>query len=418
MNDAEKSPSGHKSESHVRSQLEMALAIILKAGTITESKRFFEFLVEELAKLMDVHWVTIARMDKEGFGELVAIASWEGGHQKEKFDYSIKNTACEVLYSTEQLTCFPSKLTEQFPDNHFYQSHGVQSYMGVPLNDRKGNLIGHLYLMDKRPIEIAPWVESVVGLFAQTAQSELLRFLEERKSKNFNQTLEKLVMSRTQKLFATISELDTLFYKASHDLREPVVALKGISSMLRYELSGIELPASIDMLENQIEKLERLNVQLIDIGVIRKHEPSFSRLDLKTLLQKVSEEIPECSRDYIDFAFPSNKRIRTDEKMLSLICYHLISNSIKYSLPDKPKIRISTVGSYLIFEDEGSGIPSNQVNNLTNMFFKAHTHSGMGLGLYKSKLAAEKIRAKLNFESDTGKGTKAWLEFNDQNIDA
>ena len=151
-----------------------ALRAILQ-GTATETgHRFFSALVQNLAKALGTHgaWVT------EYFPEtrrLRALAFWMDGQWIEDYEVNLAGTPCERVIDTAKLVHFPDRILEIYPHEDELRSAGAVSYMGVPLQDTDGHVLGHMAVIDRRPIPEEPRVHAIFQIFAARASAELQR---------------------------------------------------------------------------------------------------------------------------------------------------------------------------------------------------------------------------------------------------
>lgn len=143
----------------------------------------------------------------------------------------------------------------------------------------------------------------------------------------------------------------------------------------------------------------------------------------KTNLQELAEEVLAKNRllliqnkvraevDCKDFVY-------TDKKWIVFILNQMVLNSVKYS-SDSPLFFIYTKcqkdGVTLIFEDNGVGIPAEE---LSRIFEKGFTGSNgrnfersTGMGLYLCRKLCDKLGIGICAQSEYGKGTKMLLEF-------
>ena len=110
--------------------------------------------------------------------------------------------------------------------------------------------------------------------------------------------------------------------------------------------------------------------------------------------------------------------IANKEQMLRVF-NNLLKNSIQAtSEVSEPHIQIDSLikdGKYLItVADNGSGIPEElKASIFTPNFTTKSTGSGLGLAMIKNIF--ETIHAQISFESQEGKGTIFYLEFNQTN---
>lgn len=155
-------------------EADVALRAILQ-GTATETGHgFFAALVQNLASALGTHgaWVT------EYFAEsrrLKALAFWMDGQWVQDYEVDIAGTPCERVIDTLSLVHFPDRVLEIYPHEEELRAAGAVSYMGVPLQNTDGQILGHMAVIDRRPIPEDPRVYAIFKIFAARAAAELQR---------------------------------------------------------------------------------------------------------------------------------------------------------------------------------------------------------------------------------------------------
>jgi PAS domain S-box-containing protein len=155
-------------------ETDAALRAILE-GTATETgHQFFAALVQNLANVLGTHgsWVTEYFPEKR---RLRALAFWMEGQWVKDYEIDIAGTACERVIDTAKLVHFPDNILELFPHSEELRATGTVSYLGVPLQDTDGRILGHMAVIDRRPIPEEPRVYAIFQIFAARAAAELQR---------------------------------------------------------------------------------------------------------------------------------------------------------------------------------------------------------------------------------------------------
>jgi PAS domain S-box-containing protein len=182
-------------QSALRSLDEDAALRTILEGTATETgERFFFALVENLAKALNTHgaWVTEYVSDCR---RLRALAFWLGGQWIHDYEYNIAGTPCEPVIEDARLIHIPDKVIELYPDDPDLKPIGAVSYIGVPLTDVDGKILGHLAVLDQRPMPEEPRALAVIRIFAARAAAELQRLRAESEVREREEKLGKLVDS-------------------------------------------------------------------------------------------------------------------------------------------------------------------------------------------------------------------------------
>jgi PAS domain S-box-containing protein len=169
-----------------------ALATVLKGVATETGERFFFALAENLARALGTHasWVTEYIPDRQ---RLRAIAFWLGGRWIEDFEYPIAGTPCETAIDEERLIHIPDNIMELYPDDPDVRLQGGVSYLGVPLKDTDGAILGHLAVMSNRPMPEDHRALAIFQIFATRAEGELQRIRRERAIREREQKLRRLI---------------------------------------------------------------------------------------------------------------------------------------------------------------------------------------------------------------------------------
>lgn len=151
-----------------------ALWAILESTAGETGERYFAGLVTTLSSVLDTcgAWVT------EYFEEtrrLHALAFWMDGAWIRDYEVDITGTPCERVIDSGNLVHFPDRLIELFPHAPEVRERGVVSYLGVPLKGAGGRILGHMAVVDRRPMPDNPKARALFQIFAERAAAELRR---------------------------------------------------------------------------------------------------------------------------------------------------------------------------------------------------------------------------------------------------
>ena len=206
---------------------------------------------------------------------------------------------------------------------------------------------------------------------------------------------------------------------ASHELRTPLTALKLQTQYLHNRLARQGLHddvAIIAQMEAQIQKLERLNGDLLNVSNMQAGGLAYVEecVDLNQVLQESAEMMQQMYPTHtIVVRGAATTCLVGDKDRLGQVFSNLLSNAIKYSpFADtvEVEIRSSAEAVTISVRDYGIGIPQNQHEKIFERFYRAVDPStnvipGLGIGLY---LVAEIIKhhgGTITVESAVGKGS-------------
>lgn len=134
----------------------------------------FQALVRYLATIIGGDWIFIAERDSERAQCMRVLALWRDGEIAENFDYALRGTPCETVVG-QQFRIYPQGLSQTFPLDVDFARLGMESYAGYPLADTRGEPLGLIAAVSRRPIADPGFVESVMKIFAVRAAAELER---------------------------------------------------------------------------------------------------------------------------------------------------------------------------------------------------------------------------------------------------
>jgi formate hydrogenlyase transcriptional activator len=169
-----------------------ALRAIVEGTAHSIGEEFLERLVRHLARAVDVNYAFVAEFAApETTTRARTIAYWSTDHIAENVEWSLAGTPCEeVLHGT--LCHYASGVRQSFPDDRSLVERRIESYLGVPLRDPDGKVLGHLAVFDDRPMTEEPRKLLTFQVFAARAAAELVHLRLERQLRDSEERLRDL----------------------------------------------------------------------------------------------------------------------------------------------------------------------------------------------------------------------------------
>ncbi len=133
---------------------------------------FFPSLARHMAAALRVRYSFITSCDDRKHAH--ALAFWKGDGFGDNFEFDIADTPCMKVLEGE-VCHYQERLQALFPLDKGLADWGAQSYLGVPMLDRAGRVIGHIALLDDKPMERDAHAIDLVKIFAARAAAELKR---------------------------------------------------------------------------------------------------------------------------------------------------------------------------------------------------------------------------------------------------
>ncbi|MEH2139052.1 PAS domain S-box protein [Nostoc sp.] len=157
-----------------RKQQEQALRSIVEGTASKTGDEFFNSCVRYLADVLQVSYALVTEcVDKEKT-KVRTLAFWCGDAIGDNLEYELQGTPCEHTFKSS-LCYYAQELQAAFPDDIILQNMNAESFLGVPLNNSSGEIVGHLAVIDVKPMKNDPARELIVKIFAARAGAELER---------------------------------------------------------------------------------------------------------------------------------------------------------------------------------------------------------------------------------------------------
>jgi PAS domain S-box-containing protein len=157
-----------------------ALRAIVDASSRASGEEYFHTLVRTLARVVNTRWAFVAQFSRpDSHAKARTIAFWSGDHFAEDFEWALAGTPCEDVVRGN-LCHHASGLQQKFPDDPYPRAWGIESFLGVPLCDAEGTVLGHIAAFDDHPMPEEPRKLLTFRIFAKHAAAELVRLRLER----------------------------------------------------------------------------------------------------------------------------------------------------------------------------------------------------------------------------------------------
>jgi two-component system sensor histidine kinase ChvG len=230
----------------------------------------------------------------------------------------------------------------------------------------------------------------------------------------------------TRALYDRIDAIESFAADVAHELKNPLTSLKNAVEMLvRSKDDDRARERLLGIIRNDLKRIDRL---ITDISDASRLDAELSReasepVDIARLLDTIVEiyrltELPRGVQLSLDMAFPEETMVIGRDERIGQIFRNLIDNAVSFS-PDNATVSIdATIADGKIrigVEDEGPGIPPDDVESVFNRFYtqRPPEHGfgkNSGLGLPIARQIAEGIGGRIWAENRCGKGARLIVE--------
>jgi signal transduction histidine kinase len=200
----------------------------------------------------------------------------------------------------------------------------------------------------------------------------------------------------------------------SHELRSPLTVLRTTVEALEDELD----PKLASMLVQQVERLDRLTIELYELATIEAGQVELQLEPLPivaTARELVADLRPVAERAGVDIRLDLDEEIRcwSDRRGLYRVLRNLVDNAIKYNRPGgSVRVTAEADESRLVIrvQDSGIGIPHVDQQRIFDRFYRvdksrSRAQGGSGLGLAIVKKIVEDHGGTISVESTPREGS-------------
>ncbi|MCC9607051.1 PAS domain S-box protein [Blastopirellula sp. JC732] len=200
-------------------------------------------------------------------------------------------------------------------------------------------------------------------------------------------------------LEAKNTELERFTYTVSHDLKSPLITIKGFLGALAQDIDRSDMPAvqeDMQIISDAAEKMKDLLDDLLELSRIGRVCNPNGYVDGRQLVDAVLTFLAgRIAEKQVHVAVTcDDSQFYGDRVRLQEVLQNLAENAVKYSDPTDPRvtIQLSSDKKYTTcwVRDNGPGVPEHFREKIFGLFEKLDPHSdGTGIGLAIAKRIIE-----------------------------
>lgn len=216
-------------------------------------------------------------------------------------------------------------------------------------------------------------------------------------------------------------ELDQFVYRASHDLRAPLLSLLGLINLLELEEQSPAHNGVLEMMRKSILRMDTFIKDIVNHSKNSRQELTIEPVDLLHEAKEIIQQLRFMAHaQRIDFRVEMDIQAPFfgDRFRIGILLNNLLSNAIKYHDPKKEspyaciRAKVTKEWAELSVQDNGMGISALHRDHVFEMFYRAvSTGQGSGIGLYIVQEVAHRMGGKATIESEEGVGTTVTIRF-------
>jgi signal transduction histidine kinase len=308
------------------------------AGAVGDE--FLRSLTRHLAGAFDAKLAFVAESVGPDGRRARFLAGWlDGGPIEEPIEYDTDGQPCALL-AEQAVLAIPEALTTRFPADQTAIELGLESYLAVCLRAADGTHLGHLAVLDGRPMEIDDDDVAALRIFAARAAAELER-----------RRQETALQTSRQRIVEIADDERRRFGRDLHDGAQQ--RLLGVSNLLRVARGTLGDDAQAhDLLEAAGRELAQAHAELRELAR-GLHPVALSERGLADVLGSLAVHAPVAvDLKVTEAPVPDHA---------ALAAYFLVAESLsnagKHARATSVRVRVAVKGEELHVEvaDDGAG---------------------------------------------------------------
>jgi signal transduction histidine kinase len=308
------------------------------AGAVGEE--FLRGLVRNVAEAFGAKMAFVAEATQPDGTHVRLVAAWyDGQYWDEPYEYDTKGQPC-ALAVEHAVVAFPDALTKRFPEDKAAIEMGLQSYLAVCLRGADGTHLGHMAVLDARPMEADDEDLVALRIFASRAAAELER----------RRHVTALAASRVRVIEAADAERRRVGRDLHDGAQQRLMAVSNLLTATRRKLDRDGSDAG-RLLDLAAEELSAANAELRELAR-GLHPVALAERGLRGALESLTAgcAIP-VHVDVPDLALPER---------VALAAYFLVSESltnvVRYARANTARVRCAVDHGALHIEVSDDGV--------------------------------------------------------------
>lgn len=249
----------------------------------------------------------------------------------------------------------------------------------------------------------------VKGEMIPKSLAKTIQYAIERKS------ITEQLRQRTEELEYYNQELQTFSYSVSHDLKNPLNFIKGMSSLLLSKKRSPPLAAQdrlcIERIHRSSLRMEQITHNLLNLSRVQQSQMSIEEVNLSLLTSEIFDNLQQQQPEReVKFVTAPGITAKADLQLITLALENMFANAWKYT-KDSANAQIefgadASEGTYYL-QDNGIGFDEAEAEQLFTPFGRlsnSKDFEGTGIGLATVKRIIDRHQGKIWFKAQPGKG--------------
>ena len=322
-----------------------------------------------------------------------------------------------IALTLPSLVLIGRKAVQMHTTSQMLVALGITAVIGSSVHD-------FLFVTGRLPLSHLQWLPFCVPVALMIFAWNLIdRFVDAlQRVEQINIELEERVNQRTQALRQSSAAKSRFLASASHDLRQPLVAIGLMVGLLREQALSPVLKRMVLRIDEAVASMENLLGGLLDLSRLEAGtvQPEIRTVAVQDIFNAIASHEQEAAlRKGLTLRFrPTRLCIESDPVLLEQVVRNLVSNAVKHTRHGKVLVTARRAQGQVRLEvrDTGAGIPLEHQERIFHEFVQIPTlspgselsnrlESGLGLGLAIVRRITGLLGHTLSLRSEPGRGS-------------
>lgn len=374
-------------ESQERRRAEGALWALAEATSSTVGSDFLRSLVKHLASAFRARYAVIVEHLDEPVTRVRTLAFWTGEHLGEDVEYEVAGTPCEAAARGE-FVYHAGGVQRLFPNDSMLADLKVESYCAVPLSNSSGRILGHVAILDEKPLAENLCQNPALQIFAARAAAELER----------RQTEERIAQMQTDLARAyRLVSMGEMASTLAHEIDQPLGVIANdaqacLRGMRSGQLDSDETLAALDEIASEALRTGEIVRRIRQF--VSKRAPQRSTVAINELVRQVVGLVDlEIRRRRVALELDLEEflpKSHVDRIQIQQVLLNLIQNAFDAMDANDTEGRLTLRtrsaedAVWVSVSDNGKEVPRDQMRRIFEPYYTTKD-DGVGMGLSISR---------------------------------
>lgn len=211
-----------------------------------------------------------------------------------------------------------------------------------------------------------------------------------------------------QQLTSLVAGQRQLLEAIGHDLRTPLTSLRLKTEML-------SSPADRAGMTRTLDELQRLTEAALFAAASGLPKEEMGLIDFASLVESACEDFPDSDK-LLTFIEPDERpRVLGRDDELTRAIRNVLDNALRYGRSARVEVKTTSTSVLTIVEDEGAGIPENELENVLEPLVRLEKSRNMetgghGLGLHITRSIVTSHGGTIRLENRKTHGLRVRIE--------